>query len=88
MNRKELETLLHEANISANKNTVPNEKRSPFITSGLRIGTPACTTRGFREPEMIKIADIITDIINNKDKAVSRSKKKVQEICKSFPVKY
>jgi len=82
---KELESLLEQANISTNKNTVPNEKRSPFITSGLRIGTPAVTTRGMKEPEMIEIADIITDIINNKEEAIERSKKKVKEICNKFP---
>ena len=86
MTGKELETLLEEANISANKNTVPNEKRSPFVTSGLRIGTPAVTTRGMKEKEMIEIADIITDIINNGESAVERSKKKVLALCNNFPV--
>ena len=83
---KDLESFLEQANISTNKNTVPNEKRSPFITSGLRIGTPAVTTRGMKEKEMVVIADIITDIINNKEKAVERCKKKVLELCKNFPV--
>ena len=83
---KDLETLLEQANISTNKNTVPNEKRSPFITSGLRIGTPAITTRGMKEKEMIEIADIITDIILNKEAAVERSKQKVLALCKNFPV--
>lgn len=83
---KELEALLEQANISTNKNTVPNEKRSPFITSGLRIGTPAVTTRGMKEKEMVQIADIISDIILNKKEAVERSKKKVLDLCKNFPV--
>ena len=83
---KDLETFLEQANISTNKNTVPNEKRSPFITSGLRIGTPAVTTRGMKENEMIEIADIISDIIKNKERAIERSKKKVLELCKKFPV--
>ena len=83
---KDLENLLEQANISTNKNTVPNEKRSPFITSGLRIGTPAVTTRGMKEKEMIEIADIITDIIKNKEQAVERSKTKVLNLCKNFPV--
>lgn len=83
---KDLEKLLEQANISTNKNTVPNEQRSPFITSGLRIGTPAVTTRGMKQKEMIVIADIISDIINNKEQAVERSKQKVAELCKQFPV--
>ena len=83
---KDLENLLEQANISTNKNTVPNEQRSPFITSGLRIGTPAVTTRGMKEKEMVEIADIITDIIKNKESAVERSKKKVLDLCKNFPV--
>ena len=83
---KELENLLEEANISTNKNTVPNEKRSPFVTSGLRIGTPAVTTRGMKEKEMVEIADIITDIIENGESAVSRSKQKVLDLCSKFPV--
>ncbi len=83
---KDLEEMLEKANISANKNTVPNEKRSPFITSGLRIGTPAVTTRGMKEKEMIVIADVITDIIKNKEEAIERSKQKVSELCKNFPV--
>lgn len=83
---KDLEQMLEQANISTNKNTVPNEKRSPFITSGLRIGTPAVTTRGMKEKEMIVIADIITDIIKNKENAIERSKQKVENLCKKFPV--
>ena len=86
MTGKELETLLEQANISANKNTVPNEKRSPFITSGLRIGTPAVTTRGMKEEQMFEIADIITDIIKNGESAVERSKQKVLALCNKFPV--
>ncbi len=85
---KELEGLLQSANISANKNTVPNEKRSPFVTSGLRIGTPACTTRGFKEEDMIEVADCIADIINRKDKAVASVKKRIAVLCNKYPVKY
>ncbi len=83
---KELEILLDKANISANKNTVPNEKRSPFTTSGLRIGTPAITTRGMKEPEMEVIAECIADIIDNKEEAVERVKEKVANLCKRFKV--
>ena len=83
---KELETLLDKAYISANKNTVPNEQRSPFVTSGLRIGTPAVTTRGMKEAEMEVIAECIADIINNKEEAVERTKEKVANLCKRFKV--
>ena len=83
---KELETLLDKAYISANKNTVPNEQRSPFVTSGLRIGTPAVTTRGMKETEMEVIAECIADIINNKEEAVERTKEKVANLCKRFKV--
>ena len=83
---KELENLLDKAYISANKNTVPNEKRSPFVTSGLRIGTPAITTRGMKEPEMEVIAECIADVIDNKEAAVERVKEKVANLCKRFKV--
>ncbi len=70
MTGKTLEKLLDRAHITVNKNTVPGEKRSPFITSGIRIGTPAATTRGMREPEMIEIADMIADMIEKGEEAV------------------
>lgn len=83
---KELEHRLDEVHITANKNTVPCDPQSPFITSGLRIGTPAVTTRGFKEPEMAKIAKwistAITDFDNNKD-GISDE---VQELCSHFPI--
>lgn len=83
---KELEHRLDEVHITANKNTVPCDPQSPFITSGLRIGTPAVTTRGFKEPEMAKIAKwistAITDFDNNKD----RISDEVQELCSQFPI--
>ena len=70
MTGKALEKLLDRAHITVNKNTVPGEKRSPFITSGIRVGTPAATTRGMREPEMIEIADMIADMIERGEEAV------------------
>lgn len=83
---KELEARLDAVHITANKNTIPNDPQSPFITSGLRIGTPAVTSRGFKEGEMVKIAewihDIITDYEVNKDKVSSA----VQELCSHFPI--
>ena len=83
----ELETLLQKAHITTNKNTVPNEKRNPFIASGLRIGTPAVTSRGMKEKEMVKIAGFIADIINNKQRAVKRVKEQVLELCSKFGIR-
>lgn len=83
---KELEKRLDEVHITANKNTVPGETQSPFVTSGLRVGTPAVTTRGFREPEMEQIAgfiaDSITDFEGNKDRIFSE----VTQLCRRFPI--
>ncbi len=83
---KELEARLDEVNITVNKNTVPNEPRSPFVTSGIRIGTAAVTTRGFGEEEMLKIADLITMVIEdfegNKEKCIAE----VKAICDKFPL--
>ena len=70
MTGKALEKLLDRAHITVNKNTVPGEKRSPFITSGIRVGTPAATTRGMREPEMVEIADMIADVIERGEEAI------------------
>ncbi|MBR5745901.1 MAG: serine hydroxymethyltransferase, partial [Clostridia bacterium] len=83
---KELEHRLDEVNITANKNTVPNDPQSPFITSGLRIGTPAVTTRGFGRREMELIAGWIADSINAFDENKARIKAEVSELCAKFPI--
>ncbi|MBP3627694.1 MAG: serine hydroxymethyltransferase [Clostridia bacterium] len=83
---KELEHRLDEVHITANKNTVPGEPLSPFITSGLRIGTPAVTTRGFKENEMKLIAGWISDVINDFEGNKDRISKEVQELCSNFPI--
>ncbi|SKC49045.1 serine hydroxymethyltransferase [Maledivibacter halophilus] len=83
---KKAEHLLDEIGITANKNTVPNETESPFITSGIRIGTPATTTRGFGKEEMIEIADIINWTIENRDKDLTQAKKRVKALCDKFPL--
>ncbi len=83
---KELEHRLDEVRITANKNTIPNDPQSPFVTSGLRIGTPAVTTRGFKEPEMKLIAGWISDIINDFDGNMERVLGEVQELCKNYPL--
>ena len=83
---KELEHRLDEVRITANKNTIPNDPQSPFVTSGLRIGTPAVTTRGFKEPEMELIAGWISDIINDFDGNKDRVLSEVQSVCERFPL--
>ena len=83
---KELEHRLDEVRITANKNTIPNDPQSPFVTSGLRIGTPAVTTRGFKEPEMKLIAGWISDIINDFDGNKDRVLAEVQSLCEKFPL--
>ena len=83
---KELETLLGQANITVNKNTIPKETRSPFVTSGVRVGTPAVTTRGMKEDVMREIASMIARITREKDAAVEPVKARVLEICKAYPL--
>ncbi|MBQ2546087.1 MAG: serine hydroxymethyltransferase [Clostridia bacterium] len=83
---KELERRLDEVHITANKNTIPGEPLSPFVTSGLRIGTPAVTTRGFREPEMKQIAGWIADAIRDFDGSRERIDAEVAALCAKFPI--
>ncbi len=83
---KDLEKRLDDVNITANKNTIPNDPQSPFITSGLRIGTPAVTTRGFKEAEMELVAGWIADMIKDPDKNKDRVKAEVKELCEKYPI--
>ncbi len=83
---KELEHRLDEVHITANKNTIPNDPNSPFVTSGLRIGTPAVTARGFKEKEMLLIADWIKDIITDFEANRDRITAEVQALCAQFPI--
>ena len=83
---KELEATLGLASITVNKNTIPNETRSPFVTSGIRIGTPAVTTRGMKEADMTLIGQMIADIIKNGEDAVPRVKAMVLELCAANPL--
>ena len=85
---KEAEEALGCANITVNKNTVPGEKRSPFVTSGLRIGTPAVTTRGFQEKEVSLLANWICDILDDiqNESLIREIKEKSMALCRRFPV--
>jgi len=83
---KELEHRLDEVHITANKNTVPNDPQSPFVTSGVRLGTPAVTTRGFKEAEMKKIARWIREVVDDFEGNKERISKEVQELCAQFPI--
>lgn len=85
---QDAEARLGEAYLTVNKNTVPNEKRSPFVTSGLRIGTPAITTRGFGVSESEQVADWIADILfsMDDDAVLERVKKEISELVQRFPV--
>ena len=85
---KEADAALGRAHITVNKNAVPNDPRPPFVTSGLRIGTPAATTRGFREPEVTELANWIADVLdeNGSEAAVAKVRAKVEEITRKFPV--
>jgi len=85
---KDVENALGKANITVNKNAVPNDPQSPFVTSGIRVGTPAATTRGFSEPEIEQLGHWMSDIMDSlDDEAVrARVKKEVLELCARFPV--
>ena len=83
---KDAEKLLDSIGITVNKNTVPNETKSPFVTSGIRIGTAAVTTRGFDEEDMKEVAALINDAIENKDENLSSLKNRVKALCSKHPL--
>jgi glycine hydroxymethyltransferase len=91
---KEAERILENAGLTSNKNAIPNDPRSPFVTSGLRFGTAAGTTRGFKEAEFEKIGNLIADILEGfvkdgeegNEKLVSKVKQEVKELCLQFPI--
>lgn len=85
---KEAQNLLDDIGITANKNTIPFEPLSPFVTSGIRLGTPALTTRGLKEADIRQVADIIAEVIEKRDDetVIARAKEKVADICKRFPL--
>ena len=84
---KDAQNILDEVNITANKNTIPFEPRSPFVTSGLRLGSPALTTRGFVESDMKEVADIIALVLNNPtDANKSEARARVDALCEKYPL--
>ncbi|WP_031514194.1 serine hydroxymethyltransferase [Desulfofalx alkaliphila] len=85
---KEAEKLLEEAFVTVNKNAIPFDPEKPFVTSGIRLGTPAVTTRGFKEEDMLVVADIIATAINQKDnpEAVERARQMAKGLCEKYPL--
>ena len=88
INGKEADAALGAAHITVNKNAVPNDPRPPMVTSGIRIGTPASTTRGFKEAEVEQVADLIADVLDagGSEAAVAAVRAKVTALCRRFPV--
>ena len=83
---KEVEAQLDEVGITCNKNTIPNDPKSPFVTSGIRFGSPAVTTRGFKEEDMVEVADMISLIIKDFDANKEAVKARVQALCAKHPL--
>ena len=83
---KEVEKWLDEAHITANKNTIPNEKRSPFVTSGIRLGTPAVTTRGLNEEDMDQVAEAISLVIKEKEEGIPKARAIVAGLTAKYPL--
>jgi len=85
---KDAEAALGQAHITVNKNAIPNDPEKPFVTSGIRLGSPAMTTRGFREAESVQVANFIADVLEAKGNAaaVARVGDQVKELCARFPV--
>jgi glycine hydroxymethyltransferase len=86
---KDAANAMDEAGITCNKNTVPFDTASPFVTSGIRLGTPACTTRGFKEAEFVEIAHMIADVLDglsSSKSAIENVKNRVSLLCEKFPM--
>ncbi|MDD5939894.1 MAG: serine hydroxymethyltransferase [Lachnospiraceae bacterium] len=83
---KEVEAWLDEAHITANKNTIPNEKRSPFVTSGIRLGTPAVTTRGLNTEDMDKVAEAIAAVVKEKEAGIPKARAIVADLTTKYPL--
>ena len=85
---KVAQTVLDEIGITANRNTIPFETLSPFVTSGIRLGSPALTTRGFKEDDFKEVADIISTVVKNPEDAVVKAdcEKRVHALCVKYPL--
>jgi glycine hydroxymethyltransferase len=84
---KEAEHLLEEAGLTVNKNAIPFDTQPRFVTSGIRIGTPSVTTRGLKEPEMVKIADWINRVLTSRTPAViAQVRQEVRDLCEELPL--
>ena len=83
---KEFEHRLDEVQITVNKNSIPNDPEKPFVTSGIRVGTPASTSRGFKEPEMAKIAHWMGETARNFEGSAEQVKAEVNALCEAFPI--
>ena len=83
---KEMEKRLDEVHITVNKNAIPNDPEKPFVTSGIRVGTPAVTSRGFKEEEMLKIAKWMKEVASDFENSKDRISKEVMELCEKFPI--
>ena len=86
MTGKELEKLLDEVHITVNKNAVPFDTQKPFVTSGIRVGTPAMTSRGMKQAQAKKVASLIADVIERREGAFESVKAEVAKLCKEFPL--
>ena len=84
---KEVEKLLDQAHITANKNTIPNDPQKPFVTSGIRLGTPAVTSRGLKTEDMDRIAEAIALVVNGGEAKVEEAKAIVKELTDKYPLK-
>ena len=83
---KDLEKMLDEVNITVNKNAIPFDKQKPFVTSGIRLGTPSITSRGFKEEDCVKVAELITEIINKKEQAFDYVRAEVKKLIEKYPL--
>ena len=81
-----MEKLLDSVNITCNKNTIPNDPKSPFVTSGIRLGTPAITSRGFKEEDMDKVAECISRMIKEGESASQEVLQMVKELTNQYPL--
>ena len=83
---RDAQNLLDDVNITVNKNAVPFDKQKPMVTSGIRLGTPSVTTRGMKEEEMVRIAEMICDTVKNPQETADKTKEAVRELCEAFPL--